>query len=356
MKYEPLKLTGERVWRTYIGGRNIDSLQKKNAPADSHFPEEWMFSVTRAFNAGREELVEGLCCLEENPQASLKDLIAKDPEGMLGKTRVEQWGLTLGILIKIIDSAERLTIQVHPDKNMAEKLFHSRFGKTECWYILGTRNEGESPCLYMGFKEEITRELWKECFDNQDYEKMLSLMNRIEVKKGETYLVRGGMPHAIGAGCILIEIQEPTDLTIRVEKVTPSGFTIDDRMCHQGIGFENMFDCFDYTGRDEETLRKYCCIPPKKKGAGLIQLVNYEDTPCFRMEEETVETSLDMKGEGEFVCLYVIDGEGLIQTEKKSWDIEPDSQFFIPADCGSYRITAKKDTPVRLLKLYGPEL
>ena len=132
-------------------------------------------------------------------------------KGILGKEHTMRWGSQPGVLIKLIDSKERLTVQVHPDKETAEKLFHSPFGKTESWHILDTRPEEENPCIYLGFREGITRDLWEECFCRQDYEKMLSLMNQIQVKKGETYLVKGGVPHAIGAGCLLIEVQEPTE-------------------------------------------------------------------------------------------------------------------------------------------------
>ena len=68
------------------------------------------------------------------------------------------------------------------------------------------------------------------------------------VKKGDTFLIEGGIPHAIGSGCFLVEIQEPTDYTVRNERVTPAGLQISDFMCHQGLGFDKMFDCCEYEG------------------------------------------------------------------------------------------------------------
>lgn len=356
MKYEPIRLQGARAWRTYTGGRNIDRLMGLDHAEDSHFPEEWMFSVTRAINSGREEIVEGLSYLADEPEVSLKERIESDPEGMLGAERVRHWGAVPGVLIKIIDSAERLTVQVHPDKEHAMSLFHSRFGKTECWHILGTRDDVENPCLYMGFREGITREAWVDCFNRQDYPGMLSLMNALPVQPGETYLVRGGLPHAIGEGCVLVEIQEPTDYTIRVEKVTPAGFTIDDAMCHQGLGFERMFDCFAYDGRDETATRDYCCIQPIDEGNDVRCLIGYEETPCFRMMEQIIRTTQSFSGEGEFVCLYVASGEGTLRCGDKTWSIGTDTQFFIPAECEDYIITANDNTPIRLLRFYGPAL
>ena len=95
-----------------------------------------MYSVTRAFNAGREEIVEGLCKIAggEYDEKTLKEYIDSDPEEILGKKHVETWGNTPGVLIKMIDSKERLTVQVHPDRETAKRLFGSPFGKTECWH------------------------------------------------------------------------------------------------------------------------------------------------------------------------------------------------------------------------------
>lgn len=171
MKREPVCVLGERVWRTYLGGREIGKIHGDEKAEDSHFPEEWMYSVTRAFNAGREEIVEGLCKIAggEYDEKTLKEYIDSDPEEILGKKHVETWGNTPGVLIKMIDSKERLTVQVHPDRETAKRLFGSPFGKTECWHILNTREDcEEKPCLYLGFKEGITRKEWEKCFFEQD--------------------------------------------------------------------------------------------------------------------------------------------------------------------------------------------
>lgn len=387
MKREPVLVKGERVWRTYLGGREIEKLHKDgtdgSAAADSHFPEEWMYSVTRAFNAGREEIEEGLCYLKQEERQSLKDYIEAAPEEILGKAHTERWGSTPGVLIKIIDSKERLTVQVHPDQETAQRLFGSPFGKTECWHILGTREDTEEPpCIYLGFREGITRQQWEECFETQDYPRMLGLMNRLEVKPGETYLVKGGVPHAIGAACMLIEIQEPTDYTIRVEKVTPSGFRIDDRMCHQGLGFQGMFDCFHYEGNSEAEIRRKYCIESRVREDGGLRLVGYEDTPCFQMDQYTVETERWFSGESVFSCIYILSGTGILKTESEDQNQEPgtqnqepgiqnsesgtrnpssgqyriarNTQIFVPADSKKYCIINQGNTPVKMLKMYGP--
>lgn len=356
---EPIKLTGERVWRTYIGGREIGKLHEDLHAEDDHFPEEWMYSMTQARNAGREDLEEGLCKLEEFPEISLKTLVERYPEEMLGKQHVKTWGNSTGVLIKIIDSLERLTIQVHPDKVKAEKLFQSQFGKTESWHILNTRNDlEEKPCIYLGFKEGINEKRWKACFAAQNIEEMLSLLNRIEVHPGETYLVNGGVPHAIGSGCMIIEVQEPTDYTIRVERVTPSGFEIADSMCHQGLGFEKMFECFDYQGMTLDEVKEKYCMQVKEMQTEFgrkQQIISYQETPCFQIEKLAINETCLLKGDGVFSCLYVLSGDGTLETASRKYMIKRNDQFFIPAASGEYRICPATDNSVSVLMIQGPK-
>ena len=354
---KPVKLKGERVWRTYLGGGMIPCLYGKEPEEDGFFPEEWMYSVTSATNAGRETIEEGLSKLDDGSEKTLKEFISSNPERILGTEHVKRWGITPGVLIKIIDSKERLTIQVHPDKKMAKELFHSLFGKTECWHILKTRKSEESAHIYLGFKPGITKEIWKTCFENQDYETMLSLLNKIPVKSGDTYLISGGVPHAIGAGCLLIEIQEPTDYTVRVERITPSGYQIPDYMCHQGLGFETMFDCFSYNTFDEADIVNNFCITPKVIDDEHTELIGYEDTPCFRMEKQTIRHICVMKSEPVFYCLYILSGRGNLEFDQKQIEIKAHDQFFVPLKSEEYLLSAYNETEdLVILKIYGPQI
>jgi len=163
----PLKLSSNRVWRTYKGGKLLEDWQGvKNISTDGDFPEEWVASVTRAQNVIKHVQNEGLSYIKSgDSRIFLSDLINSAPDAFLGKEHVEKYGCNLGILVKLIDSAERLTIQVHPDSKIAKELFHSQFGKTEAWYILGGRNIGqELPYIMLGFKPGMNKEKWKQLF------------------------------------------------------------------------------------------------------------------------------------------------------------------------------------------------
>ena len=239
------KLQSNRVRRTYLGGSRIDaftgtSLSRVDALPQ---PEDWLASTTTAFNGTLEIEGEGLGRLEDG--RFVKDVVGPLP-----------------ILVKLLDSDERLVIQAHPTVACAKRLFGSPVGKTECWYFL--EGTAEDACVYLGFKPGMTRELWEDAFEQsnnqtiQQSDKLLSFLHRIPVKAGDFVFVDGGMPHAIGGGCFMVELQEPSDLMVVAERVTPSGRRIPDAKMHGGVGWDKMFDVYEYEGRTlEETCAKY---------------------------------------------------------------------------------------------------
>lgn len=343
----PVRLAAAKAWRTYLGGSMIGALHGDTDARDSHFPEEWIMSVTAARNAGREYILNEGMSVETDTGRYLKDLIEQNPKQLLGTAHFEKYGSNTGVLIKLIDSAERLSIQVHPNKEMAKKWFQSDYGKTECWHILGGREvDGEKPCIYFGFKKGVTESQWRQVFEKQDIPQMLDCLNRIEVSPGETWLILGGVPHAIGAGCFLMEIQEPTDYTLRMERSTPSGLVIDDWMCHQGIGFDHMFECFSYEGRTPKEVREAFCIPPR----GNV-LIGHDRTDCFQLERLEVCGDLQVEAETVFSGIYILEGSGMLECEGESSLLRAGDQFFIPAGC-KYILQAQD----RLLaaRFFGP--
>ena len=250
------KLLANRVRRTYLGGGRIDAFC--GVPADVldgvPRPEDWLASTTQAFNGAIEIDGEGLGRIEDGR-------LVKDVAG------------TLPILVKLLDSDERLVVQAHPTVPCAKRLFGSPVGKTECWYFLpGTAPDA---CVYLGFKSGVTREAWeravRDCsqisntnsarptpLNPVENNPLLSFLHRIPVAPGDFVFVDGGVPHAIGAGCFMVELQEPSDLMVVAERFTPSGRRIPDAKMHGGVGWEKMFDVYEYEGLDyEEVCRRY---------------------------------------------------------------------------------------------------
>ena len=355
--YMPLKQFSNRVWRTYEGGALIDKWKKDAPEVDGSMPEEWIMSTVTARGNGRPEN-EGLS-LVETPSGthSLKELVASNKELYLGKALADKFGTT-GVLIKMLDSKERLTIQVHPDKDYAKTMLNSAFGKTESWYVLNKREiNGEKSVIYMGFKEGVTKEQWETLFVAQDIEGMLNSLHKIEVNPGDAYMIYGGVPHAIGSGCFLMEVQEPTDYTMRVEKVTPAGLTISDELIHQGVGEQNMLDCFHYDGCSyEEALKRWKVSPKtidKSDTHTLNTIFNETHTDCFGLSELDLNGSHTIKANGSFFVAVIYFGEGTIVCGGKEYSFAQGDEIFFSAaiDQVEFRSTIES----KILLCYPPK-
>lgn len=276
------QLLPTRVYRSYLGGKNLDRMMKKEKAVEDRFPEDWLGSVTKAFNPGRNIENEGLSVTQDG--RFLKTVIEENREAMIGNRK------NMSLLFKLLDAAERLVIQVHPTVAFAQEHFHSDYGKTECWYIL---NDGGY--VYIGFREGITKEYWKNLFDTQNVEAMLSCLHKFQVKKGDFIFVAGGVPHAIGAGCFLAELQEPTDLMVIPEKITPSGIVLADEKIHGGLGFEKMFDCFVYEGKSRTETRTLYFREPVMVDTVVSSVVDDTVTDKFKLDRVCVKGNYEYR-------------------------------------------------------------
>lgn len=333
--YQPLKQLPNRVWRTYAGGALIDRWKMDTHEIDTNQPEEWIMSTVTARGTNRPEK-EGLSLVETpNGIHSLKELVDADKTLYLGEKIAKKFG-SAGVLIKMLDSKERLTIQVHPDKDYAKNELNSSFGKTESWYVLNCREiDGEKSVVYMGFKKGVTKEKWKRLFLNQDIVGMLDCLHKIAVHPGDAFMIYGGVPHAIGSGCFLMEVQEPTDYTMRVEKVTPTGLKIADELIHQGVGEEKMLECFHYDCYSyEEALQKWKITPKTIESSdtySLRSIFNETHTNCFGLSELLLDGGYTIKGNGSFYVVVVYSGAGTISCEGKVYPFEQGDEFFFSA-------------------------
>ncbi len=333
-----LKLSETRVWRTYTGGEIIDLWHGKDTGITGNFPEDWVASTVKAINPNREDIVEGLsvvCNMEGSPL--LVDVLKDNPQHYYGTEHLAQFGEEIGMLIKLIDSAERLTIQTHPDKQYAKDIFNSDFGKTEAWYILDTKTiDGETPCVYFGFKPHVTREIWKDIFEKQDIQAMLDCLHKIPVQKGDSFFIPGGLPHAIGKGCFLAEVQEPTDYTMRTELITPGGLKIHENQCHQGVGYEKMLDCFHYDGDDfQETCNKWKITPNtfhNDENGTISSFVDDRYTDLFTMNLIEVKKELPTNQSNQLKIWVIWKGHGEFITGNDKFPLKQGQFYLLPAN------------------------
>ncbi len=194
LKFEPI--FKERIW----GGHKLGDVLGKSIKSDST-GESWEVSA-----------VPGDVSVVANGPlsgSSLQDLIDDHAINLLGKKIVQRFGKEFPILIKFIDANQDLSIQVHPNDFLAKKN-HDSFGKTEMWYVMAADANAK---LIIGFKKKVTKlEYTKSIQENT----LLDLLNFEEVKEGDTFFINSGKIHAIGAGVLLAEIQQTSDITYRV--------------------------------------------------------------------------------------------------------------------------------------------
>jgi mannose-6-phosphate isomerase len=232
MSAEPLQPA--RVHRFYRGGALLGQLRGE-PERDGFFPEDWLGSVTAAANPDRDDQEEGLSRLCDG--RLLRDAIEADPVSWLGEAHIGTYGKSTGLLVKLLDAAERLPVHVHPDRAFAREHLRSRFGKTEAWVVLATREDAGE--VWVGLPEPVEAAEYREWVDEQNVAALRSSLTRVEVRAGDTIYVPAGIPHAIGAGVFLAELQEPTDFSIICEW---QGFPIRPADSHLGLGWDTVID------------------------------------------------------------------------------------------------------------------
>lgn len=335
----PVKFTHNRPRCLYKGGRHIDEFFGTNEIYDIYRPEEWIGSIIES-TTNISEIREGLShIIIGDKKVLFEDYISKNPARILGEKHFRKFGNNPAILIKLIDSAVRLLIQVHPDNAYAEIHLNSQFGKTEAWYVLDTDKEIDKPYLLLGFKPETNKKKWYKAFNEQNIKILLNSLHKIPAKKGDVFLIEGGMPHAIGEGCFILEIQEPTDFTMRVEKFTPWGTKVPEELMHQGTGFENMMDCFDYTTYTQEDLiRKAQRFPNEiyaTSGGRETALLENKDRKYFFLTKIDIDKTFFTKNQDVFFIIIITKGSGAVMSGgKKLIDFSKGDEIFFPADSG----------------------
>ena len=334
--FGPIKLKHNRIERPFKGGYLLDELQDVENPCDGYEAESWIASTTKVAIGKRVDNYGLSKAVSYGEEYILKDLVEKYPIEYLGQKHLDKFGENTAVLVKFIDSYSRLLIQVHPNKEYAKEYLNSDYGKTEAWHILAIRDiEGEKPYVYLGFKEGITREKWRQAFLEQDIDGMIKMMHKIYVNQGDTIVVPSGVPHALGGGCLVIEIQEPTDFTMRVEKHRLDGAEISDEMIHNGLGVEKMLDCFSYEGLNKGELLNRYFIKEKEiaseKNFKRVELIN-DDYKCyFKMEKLEINKKVTISKNYQFAIVVVIDGKGKIVYEGEDIELQKGDEIFIPA-------------------------
>jgi mannose-6-phosphate isomerase len=295
------RLTPTRVHRFYRGGALLGALRGERAE-DDFFAEEWVGSITSASNPGRDDPEEGLTRLADG--RLLRDAVEADPVAWLGEEHVARFGASTGVLVKLLDSAERLPVHAHPDREFARRRLHSQFGKTEAWYVLRTR--GDEAEVWVGLREPVEREQYLGWVTSQDVDALLGSLNRIAVRSGDVVYVPAGVPHALGAGILIAEVQEPTDFSLLCEW---KGFPIAPEDSHLGLGWDVAVDALDLGAHEP------------------IRSLPSEAAAFFGVDDR-------VQAAGRFAVLLVVEGAGRIDGA----DAHPGDAFAVPASTEQLRV------------------
>jgi mannose-6-phosphate isomerase len=316
----PLRLSPNRVYRFYRGGAQLDAFRGAAEPVDTEFPEDWVGSITPAINPPAHTYPgEGLSVVEAGGQRlTLADLLARDPESVVGREVVARYGPTTALLVKLLDAGSRLPVHGHPTREFARHVLHSQFGKAEAWIVLKTRQlPGQlSPRVWLGLRDAVSRDQLAEWIGRQDTDAIHGAMNEFEVRAGDAVFVRPGLLHATGAGVFLIETQEPTDFSIVAET---AGYPIAAEEAHLGLGWDTMLDCFDRTALRGAALEEVRPRPTRlggqHDGAWLEEdLLGTQSHPYFRAHRLTVRDAVAWPYAGVYAVLIVTGGQGVAET------------------------------------------
>lgn len=342
-----IKFGPNRVWRTYQGGKVLDSIEGKPEPSDSHFPEDWIGSVVEARNPGRDQKGEGLSLVEteDGETVSFKELVESDPEYYLGRSGSGSGSMDALPLVKYLDSATRLHFQVHPTAEFSRKRLNANRGKTEAYVILAIREDVPRPYIYAGFQRPPGREELKKWILDQDVESMEKCFTPIPANPGDVFLIPGGRPHALGEGILMLEIMEASDLAVRFE-FERGGFKIPEEARFMGRDIETALDVFNFEPVGDEAIDSVFRCQPKTveesdSGSRVEELIGYDKTPCFAIRRTIVSGEIEKPITEGFIGI-VTEGEGIVRIDGESTELNLWDRFFCPAGVGLLTYSSKK--------------
>lgn len=313
LQFEPI--LKERIW----GGEKLKTFLHK--PITSGITgESWELST-----------VEGDVSIIKNGSQkgrSLTEMIEQYPDMLLGTEVHKRFGKQFPLLFKYLDAREDLSIQVHPNDELAKKR-HNSFGKTEMWYIMQADAEAK---IIVGFKEKSNPEAYLKSLEDNN---ILSLLNTVTVKEGDVFFLETGTVHAIGAGLVVAEIQQTSDITYRIydfDRVDANG---NKRELHVDLAL----DAINYDTTD--THKTYT---ENKNESNVIV-----DCPYFTTNFLPLDGKINVNKSGTTFSVYMCtEGDFIIVTDEEVFNYKKGDTVLIPASLTDYILDGKAS----LLEIY----
>ncbi|MDX6256783.1 MAG: mannose-6-phosphate isomerase [Frankiales bacterium] len=304
---QPVVLGPNQPPTFYRGGGRIGHFRGLGATA---LPEDWVASTTSRF--GLEP--SGLTTLDDG--RTLLAAVQADPMGWVGSHTAD-----IGVLVKLLDAGQRLPLHVHPTRDFARAHLGSRYGKTEAWLVLEAEVDAG---VHLGFSRDVGTEELAGWVEAQDVAAMLAATNRLPLRPGDAILCPAGTPHAIGEGVLLLEVQEPTDLSVLLEW---EGFSAGPPQATLGLSLEEAMGCVD----------RRACTPARLEELRTARpgsLLPAEADAFFRVDELSAENVA-----AGFAVLVVVAGEGRLVGQWGSTPLARGTTVVVPAGAGPYALT-----------------
>lgn len=299
LKFEPILKS--IIW----GGSQISKFKNLDSEEDG-IGESWEISAVE----------ENVSVVKDGPLAGkpLDTLINEAKGELVGKKVYEKYGDKFPLLIKFIDAQDDLSIQVHPDDELAEKR-HNSFGKTEMWYVVKTEPDA---FVISGFKDKITPEEYVEKVKNNTFTDSLK---KHMVKEGDVYFLPAGRVHAIGSGCFIAEIQQTSNITYRIYDYNRKDAEGNTRELHTDLAK----DAIDYSVQESYTTDYDSA---KNKPVELVSC-QYFTTNLLELTESFEQ---DVSNIDSFIVLMCLEGNCSLEDDQHNKvSIEQGESILIPA-------------------------
>jgi mannose-6-phosphate isomerase len=313
LQFEPI--LKERIW----GGTKLRDVLNKPIVSDIT-GESWEIStVQNDVSIISNGIFKG---------KSLNELIEKFPFDILGERVILKFGKQFPLLFKFLDAREDLSIQVHPNDELAKKR-HNSFGKTEMWYVMQADDDAK---LIVGFKEQSSKD---EYLKHLNENTLVTILDTKEVKKGDVFFLATGTVHAIGAGTLIAEIQQTSDITYRLydfDRVDANG---NKRELHVDLGL----DAINY---DVVTSEKHY----SKEVNVSNEIVNCD---YFTTHFIPLNGSYSVQRNSDSFYVYMcVEGEFELEFENQKYHYKKGDSILIPASLRDYSFSGKAS----LLEIY----
>jgi mannose-6-phosphate isomerase len=278
-------------------------------------PEDWVASTTARFGAAPA----GLTTLPDG--TLLADAVAADPLAWLGEAHVRRHGADPALLVKLLDAGQRLPVHVHPDRRFARTHLASGYGKTEAWIVL---DAAPGAAVHLGFSRDVEADELARWVRAQDVAALLAVTNRVPIRAGDAILCPAGLPHAIGADVLIVELQEPTDFSVLLEW---DGFPIGPDDATLGLPLDEALGCVD----------RSACSPARLaalRGRPDGSLLPNEAAEFFTAERVAADARLPGFG-----VLVGTDGAGTLVGQWGSLEVARGATVVVPFAAGPARLT-----------------